>query len=379
MNNHQKKQLVIVINNIDGGTGTYLTQLYQLQNLIPGLTIHTLCLHKPQYRNIDVLNISFFQADDAQPQKFSLQFTALWRYLRIAWWMHRQLSSRSPDFIISIDIYCNIIVALLHLVSFKNRSKLILTTHINLKENIKYRASGFLRSILKSTVSSLYNVADKVIAVSSDITKQHITYFNIKESKCMTILNGVRIAGNKRRKRMENRIVSVGRLVPQKDFDTLISAVGLVAKKIPEIELIIYGEGPERASIEKMAQEKSVADKVVLKGWSQNVTKEFSHVDLFTFSSNREGFGYVIIEAMSKGLPVISTDTPYGPAEILCEGKYGILVPMKDAKAMSDAIISLLTDPEKYSYFSKQSLKRAAFYSEQAMLQAYYSLLQTTE
>ncbi|QQS44410.1 glycosyltransferase [Candidatus Roizmanbacteria bacterium] len=378
MNNLQKKQLVIVINNIDGGTGTYLKQLYRLQELMPGYKIRTLCIHAPQYRSNDLPNISFFQNDSMQQEKFSLRIVTIQKYFRVAMWLQRQLKSHSPEYIISVDIYCNILVALLYLFPFNNRPKLILTTHINLKENIRHRSSRLLQSILKTLVSNLYNVADKVVAVSSDITKQHITYFGIDKTKCITIPNGVRTVGVSRVRNHTYRLVTAARLVSQKDFSTLISAVKLAAMTIPEIQLFIYGDGPERTKTERMIEENTANDSVVMKGWTQNVLREFDNADVFIFSSHREGFGYVIVEAMSQGLPVISTDTPHGPAEILNKGEFGILVPMKNPKAMSDAIIALCTDAEKYSYYSNKSLQRASFYSEDAMVQAYCHLLQET-
>ncbi len=110
-------------------------------------------------------------------------------------------------------------------------------------------------------------------------------------------------------------------------------------------------------------------------GWVKNIYEYLKKSSVFVFSSKREGFGYVLLEAMSCGLPVISTNTPFGPAEILDNGKYGILVPMKNPQAMADAIYELLTDDKKYNYYKKKSLERVKYFSLDKMLKSYKKLI----
>jgi glycosyltransferase involved in cell wall biosynthesis len=115
--------------------------------------------------------------------------------------------------------------------------------------------------------------------------------------------------------------------------------------------------------------------KISFLGWVKNISPYLKKSDIFVLSSKREGFGYVLIEAMSQGKPVISTNTPYGPSEILDNGKYGILVPMGDEEAMKRAILKLLTDKKKYHYYAKKAFERSEFFSLDKMLRAYKKLI----
>ena len=97
--------------------------------------------------------------------------------------------------------------------------------------------------------------------------------------------------------------------------------------------------------------------------------------DVFVFSSKREGFGYVLLEAMSQGLPVISSNTPYGPSEILNNGKYGIIVPVGNVALLKKAILKLLIEDKVYKNYSKKSIERSIFFSKDKMINDYKKVL----
>jgi glycosyltransferase involved in cell wall biosynthesis len=111
-------------------------------------------------------------------------------------------------------------------------------------------------------------------------------------------------------------IVSSGRLAPQKDFSALIRAFRLLAEKIPA-RLAIMGEGPERKKLEKLIDELELHDIAILMGFQENPFKYIARADLFALSSVSEGLPMVIAEAMAIGTPVVSTNCPSGPAELL--------------------------------------------------------------
>jgi len=137
------------------------------------------------------------------------------------------------------------------------------------------------------------------------------------------------------------RIISVGRLTRQKDQATLLRAFAEVARSRPA-RLLILGEGELRPELEALAAELGVADRVELPGVLANPFPYMRESDLFVLSSAWEGFGNVLVEAMATGIPVISTDCPHGPREILEDGKWGPLVPPGDPKALAAAMIDVL-------------------------------------
>ncbi|MDE2058360.1 MAG: glycosyltransferase [candidate division NC10 bacterium] len=139
-------------------------------------------------------------------------------------------------------------------------------------------------------------------------------------------------------------LLAVGRLVAQKDFQTLLKAFARV-RAVRQARLVILGEGKRRARLEVLAQKLGVAADVDLPGFALNPFPYMVRASVFVLSSAWEGFGMVVAEAMACGCSVVSTDCPSGPAEILDGGTYGPLVPVGDDAALANAILSVLETP----------------------------------
>jgi len=139
-------------------------------------------------------------------------------------------------------------------------------------------------------------------------------------------------------------ILGVGRLSVEKDFPTLIQAFALVRQNRP-CRLMILGEGEERPKLERLVRELGLENDISLPGFESNPFKFMKNAAVFVLSSKYEGFGNVIIEALACGCPVVSTDCPSGPSEILEDGKWGKLVPVGDVEAMAKAILETLDNP----------------------------------
>lgn len=165
-------------------------------------------------------------------------------------------------------------------------------------------------------------------------------------------------------------VVAVGRLTRQKDFGTLIRAFGLVASQIPA-RLIVLGEGEERPTLEQLVVELGLTEKVHMPGFVSNPFQYVARADLFVLSSETEGFGNVIVEALSVGTPVVSTSCPNGPDEILDGGRYGRLVPVGDPQQLSVAIIASLQD----SHDKEALQRRAEDFSVERISQQYLNLI----
>jgi len=136
-------------------------------------------------------------------------------------------------------------------------------------------------------------------------------------------------------------IVALGRLVPQKDFGTLIEAFAKVSRQRPA-RLMILGEGAERAALEALVARHGLGSHVTLPGWVVNPYPLLMRSQLFVLSSRWEGLPTVLIEALFCGLPVVATDCPSGPDEILEGGRYGALVPVGNVDALAAAILRAL-------------------------------------
>ena len=138
-------------------------------------------------------------------------------------------------------------------------------------------------------------------------------------------------------------ILGVGRLVPQKGFSVLLDAFRLVRQMEVDARLVILGEGPERERLQWKAEATGVANYVLMPGFVHNPFQWMRRASVVVLSSVYEGFGNVVVEAMALGTPVVSTDCPSGPREILEDGRWGELVPVGDPDAMAQAIVRALT------------------------------------
>jgi glycosyltransferase involved in cell wall biosynthesis len=139
-------------------------------------------------------------------------------------------------------------------------------------------------------------------------------------------------------------VLGVGRLVAQKDFATLVRAFARVRAR-RDVRLLLLGEGPERPALEKLAAGLGVAADVRFAGRVAAAPAYMARAAVFALSSAWEGFGRVLVEALAVGCPVVSTDCPSGPREILAGGAFGPLVPVGDDEALAAAIVSVLERP----------------------------------
>ena len=139
-------------------------------------------------------------------------------------------------------------------------------------------------------------------------------------------------------------VLGVGRLVRQKDFPTLVRAFASVRER-RAARLLILGEGPERRRLERLAANLGLGSEVSFPGQVENPYAVMARAGLLALSSRWEGMGLVIAEALACGCPVVSTDCPSGPAEILEGGRYGRLTPVGDPAALAEAILETLREP----------------------------------
>jgi len=140
-------------------------------------------------------------------------------------------------------------------------------------------------------------------------------------------------------------IVSVGRLVRNKDFSTLIKAFNRLEEK--NIVLLILGEGNLEYQLQSLINRLNLEKKILLTGFIDNPYSIVAKSDVFVLSSIFEGMPNSLIEAMVLNIPIVATDCPSGPKEILMDGEHGILVPVNDSKLMADAIINQLCESSR--------------------------------
>jgi GalNAc-alpha-(1->4)-GalNAc-alpha-(1->3)-diNAcBac-PP-undecaprenol alpha-1,4-N-acetyl-D-galactosaminyltransferase len=196
----------------------------------------------------------------------------------------------------------------------------------------------------------LYPAAEVLVVVSSAMATSWAGQV-VRQEKVRVIPNPVYVTpdrsvrgdGHGGKKTM----AAMGRLVHQKGFDNLLHAFRLCSDRHPEWSLHILGEGAERLSLEALRSELRLDDRVRFLGVVKEPAEVLRQADLFVMSSRFEGFPLSLIEAMACGLPVISTDCPTGPSEIIRNGIDGLLVAPGDVTALAHAMDRLMDNPEE--------------------------------
>ncbi|RWB31866.1 glycosyltransferase [Mesorhizobium sp.] len=165
-------------------------------------------------------------------------------------------------------------------------------------------------------------------------------------------------------------IATAGRLVPVKDHRTLLRAFAIL-RAGRRVRLVIFGEGPLAAELRAYVQEPGIGADVLFAGYVNDPAACYAAADLFVLSSTSEGFGNVLVEAMAAGVPVVSTDAPHGPREILGDGRFGALVPVGDAAALAKAMADMLDHPTSVALLKS----RAADFEVEKIGDLYEALL----
>ena len=237
-----------------------------------------------------------------------------------------------------------------------SKSKLILSEHttLSISRVHEFNASKFTLSL---SIAIFYRLANNIIAVSNGVAADLSSIGFLKRKKIKVIYNpasfGDKNISNHKSPNNKDlwlpdakfRFLGVGSLKKQKNFRNLLNAFNLLDEEILRYsQLIILGEGPERDDLESYIYEHNLEDRVSLLGYKSDPYPWFNSASVFVLSSSWEGFGNVIVEAMECRLPIVSTDCPHGPREILDDGKHGILVEVDNPNALAEGMMSAIRD-----------------------------------
>jgi glycosyltransferase involved in cell wall biosynthesis len=170
-------------------------------------------------------------------------------------------------------------------------------------------------------------------------------------------------------------VVAVGRLAFQKGFDVLLHAHARLRAAGVDHHVAILGEGERRDELTALVQALGVSDSVFMPGFVTNPYSLMRAARAFVLPSRFEGFGMVVAEALAVGVPVVATDCESGPAEILGEGRYGVVVPVDDVPALERAIGGLLGDHARSRDFAARGPARAATYRTESVTPQWETLL----
>jgi glycosyltransferase involved in cell wall biosynthesis len=172
-------------------------------------------------------------------------------------------------------------------------------------------------------------------------------------------------------------VAGAGRLVKSKRFDLMIDAFADVAAKYPDWALRIYGGGPDRERLQGLIEDRELGGQVTLMGARSPIEAEFAQASIVVSASDAESFGMTLVEAMRCGVPVVSTDCPLGPAEIIRHGVDGLLVPVGDGQALAAAMLDLITDDSARRHMGEAARVSARRFDPAPIARTYEELFTT--
>jgi N-acetylgalactosamine-N,N'-diacetylbacillosaminyl-diphospho-undecaprenol 4-alpha-N-acetylgalactosaminyltransferase len=271
---------------------------------------------------------------------------------------------------------------------FGNQAKIILSEHSTLSH---YYGQSLAERALKKIIKILYPKADKIVAVSSGAKDDLIASFGVASEKIDVVYNPIDI---EKIRAMSREVVgfeksgftmmTCGRLIESKNVEMLIRSFAFAG--IDDSRLMILGDGEERQKLQELATTIGVGEKVHFVGFTQNPYAYMSMADVFVFGSRLEALPTVLIEALVCDLPIISTDCPSGPDEILYgmdyafengikKARYWILTKMDDIDAMQRAMNLIYEDVTMRNEYKNRACIRAKDFAKETIFEKYKAIL----
>ncbi|AVQ20884.1 glycosyltransferase [Fusobacterium necrophorum subsp. funduliforme] len=234
---------------------------------------------------------------------------------------------------------------------------------------------GTSQKTIEHFLKPKYQKIGKIVVVSESMKQEYLSIFPEFREKIVVLpnfldLDKIQSLSSETIPEQDSFFLCCSRLDPRKDIATIIRAFALW-KQDPQHQekLFILGTGTEQSNLEALSKSLSLESEITFLGQKQNPYPYMKQAKLFLHASLQEGFGLVLVEAMACGTPVIATDCPIGPKEILLDGKCGILVSMKNERSMFQAIQQLMTNSKQYEEFQRLAFSRVIDFSKDSITQ----------
>jgi len=292
------------------------------------------------------------------------------------------IRNKKPDIIFSAEDHMTIWV-LLAVILLNSKTLVSGSSRVGSQDLEAYGGKLFSKNWKSFFLKILFKCVawrvDALTCVSKDMvpgyrktlkTKKHTHVYNIIVDD-RSILRSMEPVDHKFIQNKDKKIiVAAGRLDKEKGFHDLIDAMHIVLKK-RDVKLILLGDGPEKGNLKEQITNLNMENYIDMAGFVENPLKYFSKSDVFVLSSYAEGLPNVLVEAMMCKCSPVSTDCPTGPREVLQDGKYGQLIPLKDPQSMASAIIEMLDNP-----ISEDDLSKAIEpFKENAVIERHFNKL----
>ena len=234
---------------------------------------------------------------------------------------------------------------------FKGSKDLIVSEHAQF--NAHNSTFNFFRKLFYKKFKKIVLLTDKQYVLFSEF---------VSKENLLIIPNPINIVSQKTN-RDSNKIVTVGRLVPEKGFDILIDIVHKLIKVKPLLKLVIVGSGPEKANLFHRIESLGLVENIDIIENETNVSRHLENASVFVVTSLTESFGIAMLEALSVGVPVVAFDAGDGPKKMISDGNNGFLIPFRNNSLFEKKVLTLLdSEVITWNEFSKNAVNSSLMY-----------------
>lgn len=344
-------KLTFVTSTLHAGGAERVISLLANSFCQKGYEVEIVCINK---------HLVFYPIDEKVKVWFAEDEVKSPSILKKVLWLRNHIKNDRPDVVIAfmLEVYCVTLASLIGV------SVPVISSE-RIDPHFFGRAKGLLRWLLLRRTTHLVVQTVRIKDFYSAKLQSRTTIIpNPVTDKVFSLTPTLK----------QKRIIAVGRLAYQKNYPMMFRAFAKVHHDFPDWQLVVYGNGPQKEEIRGVIERLGMEGHIILAGKSDHVVEEMNKSSLFVMSSDYEGMSNALLEAVCVGLPVISTDVS-GAKDLITEGVNGYIVPVGNERALTLALSSMLSSPEKMDEMGRQSKALAPRFREEQIVGQWEELI----
>lgn len=344
-------KLTFVTSTLHAGGAERVISLLANSFCQKGYEVEIVCINK---------HLVFYPIDEKVKVWFAEDEVESLSILKKMMWLRKHINSEKPDVVIAfmLEVYCVTLASLIGV------SVPVISSE-RIDPHFFGRAKGLLRWLLLRRTTHLVVQTVRIKDFYSAKLQSRTTIIpNPVTDKVFSLTPTLK----------QKRIIAVGRLAYQKNYPMMFRAFAKVHHDFPDWQLVVYGNGPQKEEIRGVIERLGMEGHIILAGKSDHVVEEMNKSSLFVMSSDYEGMSNALLEAVCVGLPVLSTDVS-GAKDLITEGVNGYIVPVGNERALTLALSSMLSSPEKMDEMGRQSKALAPRFREEQIVGQWEELI----
>lgn len=280
--------------------------------------------------------------------------------IKKACWLRKHIKSEKPDVVIAfmLEVYCMTLFSLMGV-------KIPVISSERIDPHFFGRVKGFMRWVLLRRTTHLVVQTTQIKSFYSKAIQARTTIIANPVTDKVFEIEPVE---------KENRLIAVGRLAYQKNYPMMFQAFKNVMEEFPDYKLVVYGDGPQRDSLQLTVDRLELTDRVLLPGKTERIIEEMNASKVFLMTSDFEGMSNAMLEALCVGLPIVTTDVS-GASDLVVNGENGFITPCRDVNGFTQALRTVLADEGLMKTMEKKNREKAIQFQKDRIVDQWESLI----